>query len=311
MRELALKRECICSILLSVDLLLLRASALVLVCEKMPLTDEEYFSFLTSNGIVVLSPPEMAKDYMESHLEWYHLTLNDSDFYLFFRLAPVKLYGICRCRPRSEPESPDKITHLHALIRFIGPASLWTFKKNLRQTGMHVNKKTRFEKINCLDQACVVLDCISCDGFSTALPKQGEGFHSTPHTHYSRIVSDQSWLHKMGHGCSIAKDKFIKVTTEGLCDTSKSSSLTTLHDSEPCPCQIRHLPKEKRTDVKSNRRAFDSGVKSLRLKTNKFVNMREKEKLIVRLRTLLCNCENAEIVNAELIRLTVNELIKL
>lgn len=281
----------------------------------MSLSDEDFSALLSSNGISALSPADMAKDFVASDREWYHLQFYESDFPLFISLANVKWYSLCRCRARGKKAISSDNIHLHALIHFIGYSSLWTFKKKLRQIGKQVNGKTRFKKILWLEQACEVLERISCDGFWQDLPNHGDGFHSTPHIHFSRIVFDKRWLHeRLYDQCLRVKNKIAHSSTYGLCDRSEYTTQTALLEENNCSLsECGEGSEEQSSEVNRKRLAANAlCADGFRAKEKKcWENMREKQKLIIRLRELHSNCFDAENVNTELIRQTVNELIKL
>lgn len=211
-------------------------------------TDEEYYSSLSANNIVPLSPTEMAKDWESSPNEWYHLYLANSDFNLIISEPDIKCYSLCRCffvgcngSGRNDTES-----HCHALVHFKEHSSLKKFKSKLRKAGDGLNsRRTMFWKILCLDHAVDVLHYISCryveKEYTLTVRK---GYHSRNQLHASRIVYDTNWLHDKGSNphdkytrCIEMRNKMSESAAAGLTDLSRYDSPRELHRKETCLCK--------------------------------------------------------------------------
>lgn len=212
------------------------------------LTDEEYYSALSDNGIAPLQPLVMAEDWESSPKEWYHLYLENSDFKLIITEPDIEWYSLCRCYFVGCNGSGRNNTdcHCHALVHFKEHSSLKLFKYKLRKAGKGLSsRKTTFRKIWCLDHAVDVLHYISCryveEEYTLSVR---DGYHSRNQLHDSRIVFDSNWLHDKGSNphdkytlCIATRNEISESAAAGLYDLSKYDSPRELHKKQTCRCK--------------------------------------------------------------------------
>src|SRR5436190_19203472 len=99
---------------------------------------EAYYKSLNVCNIKAVSPREVAEDYEQCDGEWYHLLMNEQDFFLVTAISQIIWYSICRCHLVSDDGSTAH-EHMHALVHFGGGLTLLAFKKRLQRAGERLN----------------------------------------------------------------------------------------------------------------------------------------------------------------------------
>lgn len=245
--------------------------------EILVLPDEEYYSSLAANGIVGLSPEEMARDYESAPQEWYHLYLHDSDFPLIINTPGIKWYAICRCFFAGDWSGRNTDSHCHALVHLKEHLNLKSYKYKMRNAGIRTSRKTTFRKVLCLDNAVDILHYISCSyAEGPAMNLEPEGYHNIAHLHTDRIVFDSSWLHDKGlhpqdkyTRCTEMRDKMSERAASGVSDLSKYESSRELHAKQSCLCKRGEPGIARRDERGRHLRALYVGEKGLLLKQAK------------------------------------------
>ncbi|CAH1106490.1 unnamed protein product [Psylliodes chrysocephalus] len=105
--------------------------------------------------------------------------------------------------------------HLHDLIHFTNGFAMLFYKKKLQRTGIRLQSKTTFKKINFLDHAVGVLGYITCADGKKPL-RRDRGLRETLYSHYHRRVFKQDWLHSRGKQCCLVRTEISELASESV-----------------------------------------------------------------------------------------------
>lgn len=267
-------------------------------------TKEAYLKTLKVCNINAVSPREVAEDYEECCSEWYHLLMNEQDFFLLTAVSQIKWYTICRCHLVADDGSTAH-EHMHALVHFKDGLTLLAYRKRLQRIKERLNIKTTFRKIFCLDHAVGVLRYICCEDGQKPTRRDNDGLLGSSHSHYERKVFSPEWLHKRSKICVNVRDEISTLCSEGVTDIGLYKSEFELHNAEECRCERGVEGVKKREEANKKRRQFYSTERGLLIKKKYQQRKQEKDRLI---RTLM----EMQLKNkAEMQRDTISKLILL
>ena len=142
---------------------------------------ENFTELVHEFSISAKSPKELAIDYEERSIEWYHLVGSEEDFSTLISVPDIKWYTLCRCHLVAEDKSASH-EHFHALVHFINCATLCSFRKKLQRSGIRLCPKTYFRNIKCLDHAVGLLCTICCMFEENPTRRDISGIIRPPHS---------------------------------------------------------------------------------------------------------------------------------
>ena len=263
---------------------------------------QTWYDMMTKNNIKASSMKEIADDWLTNDKEWYHLLGNINDVDFLTNLPSLKFYSICRCHLIANDESTAH-EHFHGLVHFIDDKKA-NLKRRLIRCGIKLNGKTTFKSIFCLDHVVGVLRYICCEDGQKLTRRDDDGLMGRPHTHYSRMVFDQKWLHPRGKYCGeIRNDISGRIADCFATFPEKFLSKLELHDFEKCLCDRGKMGKEKKKMVNLKRREFYKTEKGLEVKERYRQKAACKRKLLEELSQIKLNKK------AELSRETIQKLL--
>lgn len=225
-----------------------------------------YYELLRATNTQAQPLEKLCGDYSESTKEWYHLLCHEDDIPGILVVPNLTFYTFCRCHLICDDGSVSH-EHWHALCHFTEGKTLLGLKKRLQRKGMKHNSKTTFKKIFCFDHAVGVVRYIACEDGQKNTRRGADGLQNAPHTHYSRSVIDQSWLHSRGRICSYTRTDIENKCSKILGLEWRTINVVTyengLHDFQTCKCDRSKIGMKKKEEANLKRKAYyatDAGI---------------------------------------------------